>query len=220
MPQSLTLLETDVTARDLASGDDPVSALGRCRAHVLSAAAMVLALSECRDPIERDGAREEFAYSVAKCRETLDRVIPPAVLRRLGERAPDALGRFSRYLDALPDPHAPIARAEAMSLYWDARRHVLPAVMALIEVILVEEAERRRGVLEGMQTRTRDLEAMFREMEKIGRTIRLISLNAAVEAARAGGESGRAFGVIAGEVRTLATRANELLGRARRGLDG
>ncbi|MEL6691018.1 MAG: methyl-accepting chemotaxis protein, partial [Pseudomonadota bacterium] len=59
------------------------------------------------------------------------------------------------------------------------------------------------------------LEKMFGEVEDIGRMIHLISLNASVEAARAGGESGRSFKVIADEIRGLAAKSAQLIDTTR-----
>nr|WP_281494078.1 methyl-accepting chemotaxis protein [Jannaschia sp. S6380] len=59
------------------------------------------------------------------------------------------------------------------------------------------------------------LDAMLTDMGRIGRMIGMISINASVEAARAGGPSGRAFRVIAEEVRDLARQSSDLLTRMR-----
>lgn len=57
------------------------------------------------------------------------------------------------------------------------------------------------------------VDGMLTEMGRIGRMISLISINASVEAARAGGESGRSFQVIAEEVRSLARQSSDVLDR-------
>ncbi|MEM1301801.1 MAG: methyl-accepting chemotaxis protein, partial [Pseudomonadota bacterium] len=62
--------------------------------------------------------------------------------------------------------------------------------------------------------------SMFSEVEQIGRMIHLISLNASVEAARAGGESGRSFKVIADEIRNLAQQSAALIDTTRASVRG
>ena len=77
-----------------------------------------------------------------------------------------------------------------------------PAVRRLSSAMAeAGESFRARRDIAAMRARDRALEARGR-IDDISRTVRLISLNARVEAARAGG-AGRAFGVIAEEIKSL-----------------
>ncbi|MGR3435828.1 MAG: methyl-accepting chemotaxis protein, partial [Shimia sp.] len=92
------------------------------------------------------------------------------------------------------------------------------AIIGLLAALGGERRARTRARKAEMRERVATLDAMFTEVERIGRTIHLISLNASVEAARAGGESGRSFKVIADEIRALAHRAAEVIDTTRDGL--
>ena len=77
---------------------------------------------------------------------------------------------------------------------------------------LGEASERRRAEgAERLAAAQRDALDARSRIAAIARTVRLISLNARVEAARAG-EAGRAFGVIAHEIKSLAEQTEEASG--------
>ena len=124
----------------------------------------------------------------------------------------DAEATFAAVRALAPDAAPPGQDAAALFRRVDAAASTIDAAIdRIVSRSLDAQGEERRSV----SARGGAVLAMCDEMEEIGRTIHLISLNAAVEAARAGGESGRVFGTISQEVRTLASRAAKVVGDAR-----
>jgi methyl-accepting chemotaxis protein len=74
---------------------------------------------------------------------------------------------------------------------------------------LVETSERWNQELNKLLTHNREVQTKDEEFSSIVNQVIVVALNASIEAARAG-EYGRGFGVIAAEVRELATRAGKL----------
>ena len=120
---------------------------------------------------------------------------------------------FCAALAALPDDRVDMTRTQAADLARCARCDVLPATYIIINRLSDHETEQIAQRLIKMQEKSALVDGMLAEMTRIGRMIGLISINASVEAARAGGESGRSFQVIAEEVRSLARQSSDVLGR-------
>ena len=120
-------------------------------------------------------------------------------------------------LDATDD-FANAQPAEAGELVQFVRLQGVPALMQLCSTLGGAKKLHDKAVQAVMRERLSKLDKMFTEVEDIGRMIHLISLNASVEAARAGGESGRSFKVIADEIRGLAQQAAMLIDTTRAGV--
>lgn len=79
------------------------------------------------------------------------------------------------------------------------------------------DEERKRATAKASQA-TKTVSEMLTRLEYIGRHVRLVSLNASVEAARAG-DAGRGLAVIATEFKTLAEEIQTLANGAREQID-
>jgi methyl-accepting chemotaxis protein len=69
--------------------------------------------------------------------------------------------------------------------------------------------ERWHEQMISLMTQNQDMHAKNHELSSIVKHVVIVSLNASIEAARAG-NAGRGFAVVAGEVRALAARSEEL----------
>jgi methyl-accepting chemotaxis protein len=74
---------------------------------------------------------------------------------------------------------------------------------------LASTFERWHEQMISLMTQNQDMHAKNRELSSIVRQVVIVSLNASIEAARAG-TAGRGFAVVASEVRALAARSEEL----------
>jgi methyl-accepting chemotaxis protein len=73
-------------------------------------------------------------------------------------------------------------------------------------VSLQRQMDASSSSIEGLSTKSREVDAIVETISSIAEQTNLLALNAAIEAARAG-DSGRGFAVVADEVRKLAERA-------------
>ena len=199
---------------DLFSSDE-VAVIGRARGHGLSIGVLLLQCATEKD----DAARCEVGETLSEIIETyctsVRSVLSANLRQRLGaglDPLQDLILAFATRVEAY-DPSngfAAVSRAEAVAAAHEARVNVLPTIY---KVIMMIEGQERQSMVE-RQKETREkadvLDRMLAEMDEIARSIRLISLNASVEAARAGHE-GRTFKVIADEVRSLADRSTTLI---------
>ena len=116
----------------------------------------------------------------------------------------DSVATFRNMAGALVDaaeagPAAPEAFDAAILLTLDEFKPRMDAVVAHMASANVD----RRATAAASARDGRDIaDDACKEIAKVSRTIRLISINASIEAARAG-PAGRTFGVIAAEIRSL-----------------
>lgn len=172
-------------------------------------------------------ARADVAQQFRTFRDLYANMIKDATARRArfvqGTKA-DALVatalEISTRFGALDDKDnfASVPALEAGRLVNFVRLEGVPAIMQLTSMIAGAKKAQEKAVQGIMKERIAKLDKMFNEVEDIGRMIHLISLNASVEAARAGGESGRSFKVIADEIRSLAQQAVDLIDATREGV--
>ena len=191
-----------------------VDVISPARGHALFASSLAIACATATTEKERTALAaemsvyiEQYGAAIAACAEA--RRVPPERSRVTEERA--VVKAFDARLAALPPDGAGLTRDEAMSLAREARDAVVPAIRRILAVLREDERQEEARKLAAMREKAAIVDGMFAEMGRIGRMIRIISINASVEAARAGGDTGRAFQVIAEEVRTLAARSSEVL---------
>lgn len=197
--------------------DDVIAISGKGRGRAMDVAVAALICAGAASPEERAVRAAEMRAAAVTFRDISAQAREMAT-DILGDRAmPDRLKvrAFVARAMALPEDGA-IDRETAISVAEEARDVVLPAINRIISVIQQVEIEALDAHMAEMSRRTALTGRMITEMDRIGKTIGLISINASVEAARAGGESGRAFQVIAQEVRSLATQSADRLARLKR----
>ncbi|KIT15342.1 methyl-accepting chemotaxis protein [Jannaschia aquimarina] len=210
------------TPRDLSASLDPVSMMGRCRGDSVTIGAMALIVATQPDGDAAEEALKEIERCVASFEVLAQKTLIGALKTRLSTCEPDAFRTVIAFADDLSNGSADRASKSAPSaiaLIRKTRFAVLPAIYKLMNQVLIDEAAGRAEKVAELRGRAEMLDRTFTEMERIGRMIKLISLNASVEAARAGGDTGRAFMVIADEVRRLAMRSAELIGSTKKALE-
>lgn len=146
-----------------------------------------------------------------------------AAIRRNRERCPfvadiaevaadrERVHAFRIALEALPDDRVDFTLQDARALAHQARKDAVPAMSGMMAHLGSMANAAREDDSRAMSDKAALVDGMLAEMSRIGRTIGLIAINASVEAARAGGASGRTFQVIATEVRDLAQQSADLL---------
>lgn len=194
--------------------------LRRARGLAVNAGSIGITLATAVDPEERAVMAEYLAQFIQRFSEVVTIIVAMPVLKRAAREekgAAEEIADFAKALQALDsaDEFAALTRDVATRLTTRARELTLPAFYAFIRRFETERAEMAARRADRLRAQTVELEKMFAEVEDIGRMIHLISLNASVEAARAGGESGRSFKVIADEIRALAAKSAQLIDTTR-----
>ncbi|MGR3539820.1 MAG: methyl-accepting chemotaxis protein [Hasllibacter sp.] len=140
----------------------------------------------------------------------------PAVLCRF--TGVEGLSELSERAGAMRDAVAAAlaARDDAAELARLAREGIVPAVAAYVATVRAIHAE---ASVRDARSRARRTQRGLHEVGRIGRQIHMISVNASIEAARAG-PAGRGFAVIGDEIRDLAAESAKVLRRLQEQLAG
>jgi methyl-accepting chemotaxis protein len=120
--------------------------------------------------------------------------------------------RVSAHVDVVASSIGDIAQTLA-SAAEDAQRTSVVAAAAR------DQAEAAQGDAKALTEAARTIEQVIALIEDVAGQTNLLALNATIEAARAG-EAGRGFGVVAHEVKQLATRTSRATEDVRGGLQG
>ncbi|MEM8591625.1 MAG: methyl-accepting chemotaxis protein [Pseudomonadota bacterium] len=197
--------------------------LRHAQGYALNAAAILIEVTTAESEAARNDVALQFSVFRDRFSEALALATEGGQLGRRDARAPrliDAARVVGTRLAALDakDNFSSVTPEEAGRIVNFVRLNGVPAIMQLTSILGGAMKEHDRAVQLVMQQRLSKLDTMFTEVETIGRMIHLISLNASVEAARAGGASGRSFKVIADEIRGLAQQAAVLIETTRAGV--
>ncbi|MEO1704200.1 MAG: methyl-accepting chemotaxis protein [Pseudomonadota bacterium] len=200
-----------------------IKQLRRGRGLAVTAGAIGVTLATATDPAERSEHAAFLSEFIVRFSEVMKSVSTMPLVRNAGSEGDAALKEIMGFADELSridtsGEFAALTRDFAAELTMRARTATLPAFYFFIRKFESERALIHERRADNLRSQTLKLEKMFGEVEDIGRMIHLISLNASVEAARAGGESGRSFKVIADEIRSLAAKSSELIDTTRAAL--
>jgi hypothetical protein len=99
------------------------------------------------------------------------------------------------------------------------RQYFAPAVTVLCEAFWANLDQKRHQEVDQAREASAAIGVTLKRLEHIGRHVRLVSLNASVEAARVG-DAGRGLGVIAQEFKSLAEEIQHLAYSARKNVEG
>ena len=177
------------------------TALSAWAAHKLHSARLTARLraeAQARiDPLEAAHAAHQVALR--------EREHAEAALHALTEQLRDELKRQSA---SAAEQRAMLDAAHENKAQWTSEASQIAAEAARLKG-LGATFERWHEQMISLMTQNHDMHAKNQELSSIGRHVVIVSLNASIEAARAG-PAGRGFAVVASEVRSLAARSEEL----------
>lgn len=167
--------------------------------------------------------RERVLLDMDEARTALDRVMlyfdPNS---DIPDVHPQALAWFRTCLDRAPKKSEPFRRTASMlyhlqdvvahqpviakQMHRDTSRYIItqlgPEIVALLDILNKEVEQQELDRVQHAERLRSQADTAVSDIKSISKMVRLISLNASVEASRAG-EAGRAFGVIASEVKAM-----------------
>lgn len=115
---------------------------------------------------------------------------------------------LTSHAHTLAEAHNQISAAAAEKAHWHAQATKIAGEAARLSA-LATTFERWHEQMISLMEQNQDMHAKNQELSSIVRHVVIVSLNASIEAARAG-VAGRGFAVVASEVRALAARSEEL----------
>lgn len=127
--------------------------------------------------------------------------------RKICNDAADALAKLNAQVERDAGTKSPTAAVTAF------QTECLPSLMRALDAI---RAVFIGGVLVRQSQHAANTERALQELGTISKTILFISINASIEAGRAG-DAGRSFSVIAGDIRTLAQNAQQTIAAIKAG---
>ena len=197
-----------------------IKALRLGRGLAVNAGAIGITLATATDPNEREQMAAYLGGFIEKFCAVTKEIAALPIVRAMDREHPGTLEEitgFAKDMESLDpsDNYAALTRDRATTATTRAREKTLPSFYSFIRAFESQRAGFEAQRVKQVKKHAAQLEKMFSEVEDIGRMIHLISLNASVEAARAGGESGRSFKVIADEIRGLAAKSAQLIDSTR-----
>ena len=205
---------TEKPSFDAAALHHAADLLDSCRTGALKIGMLAVLRASAPDEESRAAFDEEFLRVRAAFIAAIDEKVERApFLEDFGEIAAQRLQihAFHDRLARMSSDKVELRLVEATELAAIARLEFLPAIDVVVAHVGTLGAEIEAQTHERTAEKAALVDGMLTEMSRVGRMIGLISINASVEAARAGGNSGRAFQVIAEEVRDLARQSSSLL---------
>ncbi|MGR3490993.1 MAG: methyl-accepting chemotaxis protein [Shimia sp.] len=197
-----------------------VQALHTAQGCALNAAAILIEVATASSPATKTDVITQFIVFRDRFATVCEPIVSTPSLQKAGAKQLKTLKDIRHRFAALGDTEGLMALdpRQCGSIVNFVRLIGVPATMELIGLVRAKQKAHDKASRALTKKRIAQLDHMFTEVEEIGQMIHMISLNASVEASRAGGESGRSFKIIADEIRSLARQASLLIDTTREGV--